>query len=89
VVMNGNRPGIQASVDLDGLKKLQAMLEKYQGILEMMQPDAKDKDDVFKRKRPPTEAACFLFFDPENGDPSDAPCYFLFLLEQPSLSVAP
>jgi hypothetical protein len=46
--MNGNRPGIQASVDLDGLKKLQAMLEKYQGILEMMQPDAKDKDDVFK-----------------------------------------
>ena len=33
VVMNGN-PGldVQASVDLDGLKKLQAMTEKYQGI---------------------------------------------------------
>jgi hypothetical protein len=29
----------QASVDLDGLKKLQAMLEKYQGILEMVQPN--------------------------------------------------
>jgi hypothetical protein len=39
VVMNGNRLDIQASVDLEGLKKLQAMLEKYQGILEMMQPD--------------------------------------------------
>lgn len=39
VVMNGNRLDIQASVDLEGLKKLQAMLEKYQGILEMMEPD--------------------------------------------------
>ncbi len=39
VVMNGNRLDIQASVDLDGLKKLQAMLQKYQGILEMMEPD--------------------------------------------------
>jgi hypothetical protein len=29
-------------VDPDGLKKLRTMLEKYQGILEMMQPD-KDK----------------------------------------------
>jgi hypothetical protein len=35
----------QASVDLEGLRKLQAMLEKYQGILEMMQPDAQD---IFK-----------------------------------------
>jgi len=29
----------QASVDLEGLKKLQTMLQKYQGILEMMQPE--------------------------------------------------
>jgi hypothetical protein len=43
VVMNGNRLDIQASVDLDGLKKLQTMLEKYQGILEMMQPDGDSK----------------------------------------------
>jgi hypothetical protein len=39
VVMNGDRLDIQASVDLEGLKKLRVMLEKYQGILEMMQPD--------------------------------------------------
>ena len=39
VVMNGDHLDIQASVDLDGLKKLRTMLEKYQGILEMMQPD--------------------------------------------------
>jgi hypothetical protein len=39
VVMNGNRLDIQASVDLKGLKKLQEMLTKYQGILEIMQPD--------------------------------------------------
>lgn len=39
VVMNGNRLDIQASVDLAGLKKLQEMLAKYQGILEMMQSD--------------------------------------------------
>jgi hypothetical protein len=39
VVMNGNRLDIQASVDLEGLKKLKAMLEKYEGILEMMQPE--------------------------------------------------
>jgi hypothetical protein len=37
--MNGDRLDIQASVDLEGLKKLQVMLQKYQGILEMMQPD--------------------------------------------------
>jgi hypothetical protein len=42
VVMNGDRLDIQASVDLEGLKKLQAMLEKYQGILEMMQPENKE-----------------------------------------------
>ena len=41
VVMNGNRLEIQASVDLEGLKKLQSMLEKYQGILEMMEPESK------------------------------------------------
>ena len=39
VIMNGNRLDIQTSVDLDGLKKLQLMLAKYQGILEMMQPE--------------------------------------------------
>lgn len=39
VVMSGNRLEIQASVDLEGLKKLQTMLTKYQGILEMMEPD--------------------------------------------------
>jgi hypothetical protein len=39
VVMNGDRLDIQASVDLEGLKKLQTMLQKYQGILEMMQPE--------------------------------------------------
>ncbi|MGA8155783.1 MAG: hypothetical protein WB822_06120 [Rhodoplanes sp.] len=39
VIMNGDRLDIQASVDLEGLKKLRTMLEKYQGILEMMQPD--------------------------------------------------
>ncbi len=39
VVMNGDRLDIQASVDLEGLKKLRTMLEKYEGILEMMQPD--------------------------------------------------
>jgi hypothetical protein len=39
VVMNGDRLDIQASVDLEGLKKLRTMLEKYQGILEMMQPE--------------------------------------------------
>jgi hypothetical protein len=33
-----DRLDIQASVDLEGLKKLRTMLEKYQGILEMMQP---------------------------------------------------
>ena len=42
VVMNGNRLDIQASVDLEGLKKLQAMLDKYQGIFEMMTPEKKD-----------------------------------------------
>jgi hypothetical protein len=38
VIMNGGRLDIQASVDLEGLKKPRTMLEKYQGILEMMQP---------------------------------------------------
>jgi hypothetical protein len=42
VVMNGNHLDIQASVDLEGLKKLQAMLAKYQGILEMMEPETKE-----------------------------------------------
>jgi hypothetical protein len=36
IVMNGDRLDIQASVDLDGLKQLQAMLKKYEEILEMM-----------------------------------------------------
>jgi hypothetical protein len=47
-----------ASVDLEGLKKLQAMLEKYQGILEMMEPEEvppmtgmeKDAQGVWKPK---------------------------------------
>jgi hypothetical protein len=42
VVMNGNRLDIQASVDLAGLKKLKDMLTKYESILEMMQPDARE-----------------------------------------------
>jgi hypothetical protein len=40
--MNGDRLDIQASVDLEGLKKLRTMLEKYQGIFEMMQPDTNE-----------------------------------------------
>jgi hypothetical protein len=43
VIMNGNRLDIQASVDLEGLKKLQEMLSKYQGILEMMEPTTNDQ----------------------------------------------
>jgi hypothetical protein len=39
--LNGNRLDIQASVDLEGIKKLQAMLAKYQGILEMLELDKK------------------------------------------------
>jgi len=39
VIMNGDRLDIQASVNLEGLKKLRTMLEKYQSILEMMQPE--------------------------------------------------
>jgi hypothetical protein len=35
IVMSGNRLDIQASVDLEGLKKLQEMLSKYEAILEM------------------------------------------------------
>lgn len=42
VVMNGDRLNIKALVDLDGLKKLRAVLEKYQSILEMMQPDKEE-----------------------------------------------
>jgi hypothetical protein len=36
IVMNGDRLDIQASVDLAGLKQLQAMLQKYEEILEML-----------------------------------------------------
>lgn len=39
VVMNGSRLDIQASVDLAGLKKLKDMLTKYEGILELMEPE--------------------------------------------------
>jgi hypothetical protein len=35
--MNGNRLEIQASVDLEGLRKLQEMLKAYETILEMVQ----------------------------------------------------
>jgi hypothetical protein len=63
--MNGNRLDIQASVDLEGLKKLQTMLEKYQSILEMMQPDA--KDNIFNERgrqlRRPLFSKCVFFFD--------------------------
>lgn len=56
VVMNGNRLDIQASVDLEGLKKLQAMLAKYESILEMateippMANMEKDERGVWKPK---------------------------------------
>jgi len=50
VVMNGDHLDIQASVDLDGLKKLRTMLEKYQGILEMMQPDKAEGKKIFESK---------------------------------------
>lgn len=33
VVMNGERLNIKASVDLEGLKNLREILEKYEGIL--------------------------------------------------------
>jgi hypothetical protein len=42
--MNGDRLDIQASVDLAGLKKLQEMLTKYQGILETMQPGEEEEE---------------------------------------------
>ncbi len=43
IVMNGDHLDIQASVDLEGLKQLQTMLQKYAEILEMMAPK---KDDA-------------------------------------------
>jgi hypothetical protein len=49
VVMNGNRLDIEASVDLEGLKKLQTMLE-----IEMMQLDAKNNKERGRQlRRPP------------------------------------
>ncbi len=38
IVMSGDHLDIHASVDLDGLKQLQTMLQKYEEILEMMAP---------------------------------------------------
>jgi hypothetical protein len=38
IVMNGDHLDIQASVDLEGLKQLQMMLQKYAEILDMMSP---------------------------------------------------
>ncbi len=38
IVMNGDHLDIQASVDLAGLRQLQTMLQKYEEILEMMEP---------------------------------------------------
>jgi len=38
IVMNGDHLDIQASVDLEGLKQLQTMLQKYAEILEMVAP---------------------------------------------------
>jgi hypothetical protein len=47
--MNGNRLDIEASVDLEGLKKLQTMLE-----IEMMQLDAKNNKERGRQlRRPP------------------------------------
>ena len=37
--MNGGRLDIQASVDLEGLKQLQTMPQKYAEILEMITPE--------------------------------------------------
>jgi hypothetical protein len=37
VTIHGNRLDIQASVDLVGLKSLQEMLQKFEGILQMME----------------------------------------------------
>jgi hypothetical protein len=34
--MDGNRLDIQALVDLEGLKKLRTILEKYEGILALL-----------------------------------------------------
>jgi len=38
-IINGNRLEIQASVDLEGLTNLQTLLERYKGILQLMEPD--------------------------------------------------
>jgi hypothetical protein len=37
LTLNGNRLDIQASMDLEGLKKFQTVLKKYQEILEELQ----------------------------------------------------
>jgi hypothetical protein len=41
ILMNGDHLDIRASVDLAGLKQLQAMLKKYEEILQMMAPQTK------------------------------------------------
>ncbi|MDA9474256.1 hypothetical protein XI03_06960 [Bradyrhizobium sp. CCBAU 65884] len=46
VVMNGERLNIKASVDLEGLKNLREILEKYEGILQMMQKMNPDKKEA-------------------------------------------
>jgi len=48
---DADRLDIPASVDLEGPKKLQATLTKFEGILEMMKPKATAS------KRPPNETA--------------------------------
>lgn len=46
VVMNGERLNIKASVDLEGLRNLREILEKYEGILQMMQKMNPDKKEA-------------------------------------------
>lgn len=43
VVMNGDRLNIKASVNLEGLKTLQEILQKYEGILQMSQKMTPEK----------------------------------------------
>lgn len=46
VVMNGDRLNIKASVDLEGLKNLRDILERYEGILLMMQKMNPEKKEA-------------------------------------------
>jgi hypothetical protein len=48
--LKDGRLEIAATVDAEGLKTLKDMLERYEGILDLLKPKR-------QRKRPPTEAA--------------------------------